>query len=76
MPDEPEKKEQDPVEAIRSALQQAVGFLKGLLGREEEELKEEMQEVEVGEQPATQVPKTPPQQKPFDQRVSNDDSDA
>ena len=41
-----ETKEQDPVEGIRSALNQAMGFLKRLLGQEEGELKEELEEVE------------------------------
>lgn len=35
-----ETKEKDPVEGIRTALNQALGFLKKLLGREEEELGE------------------------------------
>ncbi len=38
--------EKDPVGAIRLALQSAVSFLKGLLKREDEELKEELEEVE------------------------------
>lgn len=46
MPDEPEKKEEDPVEAIRNSLTKALGFLKQLLGQEDRELQEEMREVE------------------------------
>ncbi|MCH7951111.1 hypothetical protein IH980_00020 [Patescibacteria group bacterium] len=41
-----EAKEKDPVEVIRSSLNKALGFLKQLLGQEERELKEEMEEVE------------------------------
>jgi predicted RecB family endonuclease len=46
MADEPEKKEDDPVAAIKVALTRALGSLKKLLGHEEEELAEEMEEVE------------------------------
>lgn len=45
MPDEPELKEEDPVDAIRGALNRALSVLKRLLGKENEELTEEMQEV-------------------------------
>ena len=48
MPDDTqeEKSGGDPVEMIRSSLQQALGFLKKLLGKEEKE--EEELEEEVG----------------------------
>lgn len=46
MADEPEIKEDDPVEAIRGALNRALASLKKLLGQEEQELQEEMAEVE------------------------------
>lgn len=47
MPDEPELKEEDPIDAIRGALTRALDTLKKLLGKEEEEIKEEMEEVEA-----------------------------
>lgn len=48
MPDEPEKKEEDPVEAIRKSLNQALKFLQKLMGQEARELETEMEEIESG----------------------------
>lgn len=48
MADDSEIKEADPVMAIREALNKALGTLKKLLGQEDEELKEEMEEVGAG----------------------------
>lgn len=67
-----EAKEQDPVVAIRTALNKALGFLKQLLSQEEKELKEEIDEVQgtmqrpVGEggAPTGQVPSQQPKTQP------------
>ena len=48
MADDPEMKEDDPVSVIRASLTKALGTLKKLLGQEDKELKEEMDEVESG----------------------------
>ncbi len=60
MADEPEIKEDDPVEAIRAALQRALASLQKLLGKEDQELQEELEEAGDGIGSGSQPVQDPP----------------